>query len=466
MQKVFSFLKSNGKEILFWLAITLLATLFFCNHPLDSDEGGTLNVAWQMWYHKSIYTNKFVEFISPGAGYIILWSWKIFGGPSYLVAKCISILLWLVSAICLSLIINQFKKGTYTRLIAILLWLAAFNYYPIINHNTFSSMTALIALLFLICATRQSAKANYWIVLTATFTAVTFWLLQTKGLLLFLAVVAIIFFLRKIFSNWIKTTTIYILSFIVILLILFFGLNLKEVFYSLFMLPQQNNYLAQNQNLFDPRALFLEIIILIVMVWTWLRNRGAEIGKTFLIIFIFQAALFISFLNNNNINHLTINLFPFIIFLAIVFKNDFKLKTFLRFQIMILLPALILNTVLINLRSPNILSLKGPSSMTQSSLIEDANYIYAGPFLPGFYFETNKVNPYAYPFMLNCNDACQASMFNTFMETQPEVAILNYRMVKKFDYSIENPLDSYILNNYKKCQQFGNTSIYSKTTCE
>jgi hypothetical protein len=133
---------------------------------------------------------------------------------------------------------------------------------------------------------------------------------------------------------------------------------------------------------------------------------------------------------------------------------------------MILLPALILNTIFINLRSPNILSPKGPSSVTKLYLIEDAKYIYAGPFLPGFYFETNKVNPYAYPFMLNCNESCQASMLNTFMETQPDVAILNYRMVKKFDYNIENPLDSYILNNYKKCQQFGNTSIYSKTTCE
>jgi len=466
MQKVLNFLKGTRKELIFWLAISFLAILFFCNHPLDSDEGGTLNVAWQMWNHKSIYTDKFVEFISPGAGYIILWSWKILGGPSYLAAKCISILLWLVSAICLSLIIGQFKKGTYTRLIAILLWLAAFNYYPIINHNTFSSMTALMALLFLINSIKQSDKANYLIILTAIFTAVTFWLLQTKGLLLFLAIVAIIFFLRNTYSNWIKTAAIYISSFIIILLILFAGQNLKEAFYSLFILPQQNNYLVQNQNLFDPRALFLEIIILIVMMWTWLKNKGAEIGKTLLILSIFQAALFISFLNNNNINHLTINLFPFIIFLVIMFKKDFKFKTFLRFQTMIFLPALILSTILANILSTNIFSPKDSSSIVESPLTKNAINIYAGPFLPGFYFETNKVNPYAYPFMLNCNDACQASMFNTFMETQPEVAILNYNMVRKFDYNINNPLDSYILNNYKKCQQFGNTSIYSKTTCE
>ena len=182
---------------------------------------------------------------------------------------------------------------------------------------------------------------------------------------------------------------------------------------------------------------------------------------------MFQSALFISFLNNTNVSHLSINIFPFIIFLAIQFAKEFRFKAFLRFQALIFLPALILNIILVNLLSPNIFSSKTRASeITNSSAMKTAKYIYAGPFLPGLYFETGRTNPFAYSMLLNCNDVCQASMFKTFIETAPEIAILNYNMVKKFDYDLNNQLDSYILNNYKKCQTFGNTSIYSKTTCE
>ena len=79
----------------------------------------------------------------------------------------------------------------------------------------------------------------------------------------------------------------------------------------------------------------------------------------------------------------------------------------------------------------------------------ESDYIYAGPFLPGMYFETRKLNPVPYHILL--------SVFQTeeqFIEARrilaehsPACAVLNYRLTEKWDHNLDNPVDRYIRDN-------------------
>ena len=75
--------------------------------------------------------------------------------------------------------------------------------------------------------------------------------------------------------------------------------------------------------------------------------------------------------------------------------------------------------------------------------------LYAGPFLPGLYFETRRLSPTAFSvLMTNLNTPAQFSLAVTQLaEKKPQCAVLNYQMVQK-KYTTNNPVDSYIFSSY------------------
>ena len=126
--------KSNWQWILIPILIILgigVVVVFFSGHPIDSDEGYVLNMAWQIWHGKRLY-HDFYEFIPPGTAEFILLSWKIWGSASYAAAKLFFAVIWLFSFLGLFLTLREFQKATLKNiLILFIFWLAVFYFYCI-----------------------------------------------------------------------------------------------------------------------------------------------------------------------------------------------------------------------------------------------------------------------------------------------------------------------------------------------
>jgi len=98
----------------------------------------------------------------------------------------------------------------------------------------------------------------------------------------------------------------------------------------------------------------------------------------------------------------------------------------------------------------------------------EGEYIYAGPFIPGFYFETKKLNPIKYSVLitdLNTKEHFSESK-EQLKDKNPYCAVLNYAIVKKFDYNKNNEVDNYIFENYEKDLRVGDIIIMNKKNYE
>jgi hypothetical protein len=90
--------------------------------------------------------------------------------------------------------------------------------------------------------------------------------------------------------------------------------------------------------------------------------------------------------------------------------------------------------------------------------------IYAGPFMPGVYFEKRTLNTIPYSFMIPGQQTKEQfeEVVNYFSLHKPDCVILNYAVVEKFDYNKNNILDNFINANYKKVDSVGNVYIYTQ----
>ncbi|MFA7701989.1 MAG: hypothetical protein WCX80_00830, partial [Patescibacteria group bacterium] len=78
-------------------------------------------------------------------------------------------------------------------------------------------------------------------------------------------------------------------------------------------------------------------------------------------------------------------------------------------------------------------------------------YIYAGPFAPNIYFESQKLNATPYPWLItnhNTPEQFQAAQ-QYLINNKPSCAILTYpKSLKRFKHSQDNPVENYIRENY------------------
>jgi len=84
--------------------------------------------------------------------------------------------------------------------------------------------------------------------------------------------------------------------------------------------------------------------------------------------------------------------------------------------------------------------------------------------MPSLYFEARKLNPSPYSFLVINHNTQEQFMEakNCLEEYQPECAVLNYKMVEKFNHDTNNPVDNYIKNNYQLVFQANNKLVYKK----
>jgi hypothetical protein len=81
-----------------------------------------------------------------------------------------------------------------------------------------------------------------------------------------------------------------------------------------------------------------------------------------------------------------------------------------------------------------------------------ARAIYAGPFMPGLYFALGKKNPYFVSETVVCDAACQRRLVAEIEATRPELAFLDYDMIRHLGYDERsNAVDAYFRDRYVAC---------------
>ncbi|MFH1837916.1 MAG: hypothetical protein ABH808_00215, partial [Candidatus Kuenenbacteria bacterium] len=200
----------------------------------------------------------------------------------------------------------------------------------------------------------------------------------------------------------------------------------------------------------------------------WLLRK--EKNKKIWLLFYIQFFLLLTTIPRPDFYHISLILFPIYSILPISIE---KIKTFNFFKKRYY--YLIISLTIFLVLFPLILIIANyPSffySIKKSKIIsyiknncQNSVYLYAGPFIPGLYFETKKLNPSPYSFLIT-NQQTKEQFSETkemIKKYRPSCAVLNYKIVERFNYNKNNPVDNYILNNYKFVFQEGNTLLYKK----
>jgi hypothetical protein len=439
--------------ILYWLSVGILALILHSSHPLNSDEGLVLNGAWQLTAGKRMYAD-FVEYVTPGAAYATYALWALLGTPSYLAAKLLAIAFWILSAAGLARL-TAIVAGGWAPGLAVLLWLFAGRAYPLINHNTYSSFAAVWCAWMLLRGAGTHRARDYG--LAGAGAGLVFLFLQTKGLLLLGAVMLVAASLGEgSLGKRAARAGGALLGFAAIVAPLSGAWSPGVLLHHWFVYPLTAGYLQQNH--VSPGTAVIEVLLVAAMVgvaW-WTRSLAAAV------LTVFQAALVASHAYMVDLGHLAINAFPAIVVLGLVVDRLLP-RRLARLPAPTWVAAALAVTVPLWLVSaPGQAFFRGSifyldvlghprGDVFDHPVVRKARHIYAGPFLPGLYFELRKPNPFFVSNMLLCRSDCQARIRDTLARVRPEVVFLHYGISDRFAYDRNNPADTYIRATYRPC---------------
>ncbi|MFA6027324.1 MAG: hypothetical protein WC752_00080 [Patescibacteria group bacterium] len=451
--------------IIFWPFVIISAFILLSNHYYSPDEGIVLNAAWQLWHGKEMYTD-FIEYITPGSTYFAYWLWVLSHSTSYAIVKIFSIFFWLISAVGVFLISKKINNKNYLHVFAVFFWLLLSRYYTLINHNYYSSFLAVWLVYFFLVSLEKQKKYLFFI--TGIMAGGVFLFLQTKGLMLFaIALLIIIFFLKA--KNKLMSGFFLGIGFLSITLPLLLFWPAKTLWHSLFLFPWQTQYM--NYSVCSPIIVALGVLIILLML---ILARQKKQGILWWLLF-FQVGLYLSVFNSFERSHLMINSFIFCIFLGSLLENIFnhlKFNHILRYYVLIqlLLVGLAVSLAFIPFHKNNNIYTLDLFHLTRRSVIDiaeiqKAKYIYAGPYLPNFYYELGKENPFPISVAFLCDENCENKVIEKIKEVEPEFALLNYQSAGHFKYNNNSRINSYFTNNYRICYKYQKVTIYAKDQC-
>jgi len=463
----------TNKKYLYWTALFVFLLFFHSNHPLNTDEGVVLSGAWNLINNKELYID-FFEFITPCSFYLIFWAWKIFGAH-YFIAKLLAILFIFFSSVGIYKISCQvnsreggIRKCRLHDYLPPLIFIASSFYWPIISYHTFNIFFIIWAIYFFIKALSNYSRANF--ILSGLLTGISILFLQNKGIVVLLALSSFLFLLwlkeRKLLL--LKVSFYYLMSSLLPLTLLLAKWPAKLLYETLIIFPLFN-YTETSKTPLNLMAFFF--IVLLLTVWI-LRKEGSK--KTYFLIFT-QFALLLSAIPLADIYHISLIVFPLYALALLSFEklkpltaknfyNIINTTIFITFFTALIIIVIIPSVEFIY-RCPRFYSIANSTVISYiKNNCHDTDYIYAGPFLSGLSFEVRQLNPIPFSFLLTrLHTEKQFSQAEEALKKyQPACAVLNYKMVEKYNYNKNNPVDNYIQDNYKLIFQNGDILIYKR----
>ena len=450
---------SRKNNLLAFAAFFALATLIHANHLLNADEGYVLSVAWDIYNGKKLYTDIFA-FAAPGAFYLIAGIWKIFG-PSYFAARIAGILAISFSAWGISKISSRFTNKQSAFLCGIF-FIFTSAYWPLISYHIFNLALIIWAFYFSLSAVANkrlkiAALSGFFIGISALF-------LQHTSIIAFSALFAFFLLLAILEKSVLRIKQ----SFALCVGALSAGVGIflfwppKLLWQNLILFPAKN-YESAAAVPFVLLSCFLALVPIAALI------LKKEMNREYAFLLFFQTMLFLSAYSLADHFHIIKFTFPLIALSPVLFASAKKHIFLWRLNAY---GAIFLSAFLIVYPSLLFLLVAPPLNNNRqtenaikkiSAICADSEYIYSGPFLPNFYFELRKKNPSPHHWLITNHHT--PDQFNEALrglkEHQPSCAILNYKIVEKYNYEKNNPVDNYIKENYNQIESIGNLDIYS-----
>ena len=434
--------------------------LVHSRNPFDSDEGVILEGAWNMLNGKTLYTN-FFEFIPPGSFYFVFLLWKIFS-PTYFAAKLFSVLLFWLTGIGIYKISRIFRSSILNYIAPAIFVCSSF-FWPIINHNANNLFFLVYATYFFLVG--LSKNQNKFYLCSGLLSGISILFLQQKGIILCATLFSYLIFLA-IFEKSkekIKQALIYFGSAFLATLIIFIKWS-PVLLYNNLIKFALSNYIETNKM---PFGILIFFVILTVLAMLLLKNQKS---KRIYFLFYLQFTLLATTFARPDNYHILLVIFPLYSLLPLIILEILKINSYAKY-----LYLAIISLVLFLIVIPSLLFISmNPPTFKRSPLYQTVDFIkencprnndlYVGPFIPGLYFEAKKVNftPY-YILMTGFQGQEYFETTRKLLEiNQPKCIVMNYEIVKKFNYSQDNPVDNYIKSNYTLKKQVFADMIFIK----
>ena len=464
-----NYTKKNIYPSLYWIILLLIVIIFHQNNPLDADEGVILAGAWDIFNDRKIYVD-FFEFIPPGSFYLVAATWKLFG-TSYFTANLVSTILLFVSAVGIYKITAQLQRHYLTYAPPLIFTLSSFHW-PLINHNFYNISVIIWAIYFFLSGINdleRNPRSNKFLV-SGLLTSLGIIFLHNRGFIFCAA--NILFILILLIKNdvllIIRKGGIYLLASLAPLLILFL-IWPPTLLYSCLISFPLNHYIEVNKIPLTMFFIFMGYLCLTSVI------IGGSKDKRIRYLVYIQLIFLLSTITRPDKFHISIILFPLYILLSISKDaKETKINHCLQIRTSFIISLLLISIFTI-VTAPSLLYIyrERPIFTDQSTNIvskikefcDDSPYIYAGPFLPGIYFESRKLNPSEYSYIITnmYPEQVFTSVKKSLVKYQPSCAILNYKIVDKFNYNKDNVVDNFIHENFTEIVKRHNYSIYRKS---
>lgn len=448
-------------NLIYWLG--LLGVLLFAHYrnPFDSDEGLILDGAWNLLNGRELYTD-FFEFIPPGSFYLVWLIIKIFS-VNYFPVKVISLLIFLFGAMGVFQISKKLSPSKLNYLPPFILITASF-FWPIINHNIYN-LTLLIWSTYFFINYLQN-KLNRDLIFSGLIAGLSLLFLQQKGLAIIFAqgMFLIYYSYPTKTKNIFKQVSIYSAAALTPLVLLFLKWSPTFLYETLISFVLQN-YIDVNKMSYTIMNFFLLTSLIAAII---LKSQ-----KSFIVHFLLwlQFCLLLTTFSRPDNYHVVLVLFPLFSLIPSIIKERWgKINPIFTY-----LEISLIGSILFCLVFPSVFFIAtNPPRGKSNPLYNLVDYIkencprendlYTGPFIPGLYFETAKLNPTPYYILLTGfqNENFFAETKKHLEENSPRCIVMNYQIVEKFHYNKNNLVDNYIRENYQLTTKFFDDEVYIK----
>jgi len=440
-------------QLFLWSIILGWCFFSHSDHLFNADEGVILDGAWNLFNGRQLYSD-FLEIITPGSFYLLLFIWKIFG-VTFWSAKIVSVLLLFFSAVGIYFIAQKITKNNLNFLAPVFFCLVN-SRWAIINHNFYSLPFAIWAIYFLLLGLDNNKIKNF--IFSGLLSGVTILFLQTRGIAVGAAI-----FLFLLYFNKLKMALIYFILTIIPLFVLLLW-PIQIIIDDLVLFPF-NNYGAANK---VPLTFLLIIIIIFsLIIYFFHKEKNSKLS----LLFTTQIFLLLTTISRPDYYHLIIALAPTMALLGIIIdriknKNKSIYYKFTNYCLIAMITSLLIAPALDSF----FFQLKPFYSASQEIFIFiekncPGKYIYAGPFWPSIYFESRKLNATPYPWLITSFNTPEQFLNaqKNFKDNNPSCAILIYpKSLENFKHNPNNLVENYIRNNYHLIYFETNIYIYKQ----
>jgi hypothetical protein len=356
--------------------------------------------------------------------------------------------------------------------VAVIAWVIASAQYVLLNHNTISSYAGCwLLLLFLRAQERELPSGggppprarllDHALVGVAGGVVLLF--LQTKGLVL-IAATAAFTLIAGGGKRGLRAAGALAGGAAVVVAPLLLIWRPSVLVREWFVVPLTNNYLGQTGASRPLAVGYLLVAGVLVAIALRLRDR------LLLAIAVVQGALVVSALNNTDVHHVAVNAFPLIVFVPLALQRRAARRPAPdsaapppRSPPATVVMAFVAGGLALLSATPagrpiwkeSTLYIdfvrRVPRNLFPQPRVAAAPAIYAGPFMPGLYFALGKKNPYFVSETVVCDGGCRRRLLTQIEAIKPEIAFLDYEMIRHLHYDEHNPIDDYFRTRYVAC---------------